>query len=172
MGRERTSELRPEGQEGSSHRKSRGRSLPSRGESRLKDHVAGERLIVSNGQEGGRSAGEDERAGCHIREDSESPEGSLDFVLRALLQFSKSMHGMVHIFSNHLATELQIGLRKQGSQEAWGVGGRVVAGRGKGECSSRNPSKSSCGWGQAGGRGGEEGQTGEVQWGRIDRICC
>ena len=28
--------------------------------------------------------GEDERAGCHIREDLESPEGSLDFVLRAL----------------------------------------------------------------------------------------
>ena len=31
-----------------------------------------------------RVLGEDEQAGCHIRKDLESPEGSLDFVLRAL----------------------------------------------------------------------------------------
>lgn len=34
--------------------------------------------------------GEDERAGCHIREDLESPEGSLDFVLRALCSSARA----------------------------------------------------------------------------------
>lgn len=145
--------------------------MPSRGESRRKDHVAEQKglLCQMDKKEAGVS-GEDERAGCHIREDLESPRRESGLCSQGPLQFSKSMHGMVHIFSTCLATELQIGL--SGSREPGGLGsGGRGGGEGKGECSSRNPSKSSWWLGRQAGQRSERKVRPE-RYAELTGICC
>lgn len=64
------------------------------------------------------------------------------------------MHGMVHIFSNHLATELQIGLEEAGKPGGLGSGWGCGGGEGEGEnAAAEIQARAAGGWGQAGGRG-------------------
>lgn len=168
-----TSELRPEGQEGSSHRKSReGGACPAEGRAGSKTMWQEKGLLCQMDKKEAGVLGEDERAGCHIREDLESPEGVWT-CSQGPLQFSKSMHGMVHIFSNHLATELQIGLEEAGEPGGLGSGWACGGGSGKGRMQQQKLSKSSwwlgTGWWQ---RSERKVRPEAANGAGIDRICC
>lgn len=61
---------------------------------------------------------------------------------------------MVHIFSNHLAAELQIGLEEAGKPGGLGSGWRCGGRTGEGEnAAAEIQVRAAGGWGQAGGRG-------------------